>query len=83
MFEELQVTAKTTALEILYKKSEFMTNSKEAPHNRELDMGKIKRVNSFNYLGERIKERVRKMELAYQLTKNISRYYPTRLNYTT
>lgn len=77
--DELQMIAKTTGLQVSYEKTEFMTNIKGAPHHLELGEEKIKRVKSFKYLGERIqengsekdaiKDRARRMEMAYQLTK--------------
>lgn len=77
----LKEIAEMAGLQISYEKTEYMTNRKDAQRHITTKYGKIKRVNKFKYLGELIlpnaldKEailaRARKMELAFQLTKNI------------
>ena len=63
------------------KKTEFITNIKLAPKELDVGQGKIKQTKAFKYLGEWIdpnlsekaafESRIRKMEMAYNLTKAI------------
>uniref|UniRef100_A0A8D8ZXX3 Reverse transcriptase domain-containing protein n=1 Tax=Cacopsylla melanoneura TaxID=428564 RepID=A0A8D8ZXX3_9HEMI len=77
----LKTTAEKTGLLISFEKTEYMTNIKDAPHYLHTNHGEIKKVDKFKYLGEIIqknglekeanKARTRKMEFAYQSTKNM------------
>jgi len=77
----LKETAEKAGLQISYEKTEYMTNRKDASKHITTKYGKIKGVNKFKYLGELIQPnaldkgailtRARKMEVAFQLTKNI------------
>lgn len=77
----LEEVANKAGLRISVEKTKFMTNIKNAPESLATDIGQIKRVNKFKYLGEiiqengleklAVEERVHKMERAYGITRNI------------
>ena len=77
----LKEIAEQTGLQISFEKTEVMTNIKDAPAKLQTKYGQINRVEKFKYLGEIImqngldkealKERVRKLEIAYQTSRSI------------
>uniref|UniRef100_A0A8D9AQU5 Reverse transcriptase domain-containing protein n=1 Tax=Cacopsylla melanoneura TaxID=428564 RepID=A0A8D9AQU5_9HEMI len=77
----LKEMAERTGLQISFEKTEYLTSVKEAPKQMVTKYGKINRVSKFKYLGEIIEAnasdkegnllRVRKMETAFQLTRNM------------
>ncbi|KAL1451182.1 hypothetical protein WDU94_003467 [Cyamophila willieti] len=77
----LKEVAEKAGLEISFEKTEYITDVDQAPKQMKTKYGKINRVPRFNYLGEIIqpngldkeanKVRARKMETAFQLTRNI------------
>lgn len=52
------MVAKVIRIQILYEKTKFMTNFNEAPQNVELEEGKIKKMQMFEYLEVRLQEDV-------------------------
>lgn len=79
--ELLKEIAEQTGLQISFEKTEVMTNIKEAPPKLWTKYGEINRVDKFKYLGEVImkngldkealRERIRKLEIAYQTSRTI------------
>lgn len=77
----LQETATKAGLHISFEKTEYMTDWKETPKYMETKFGRIKKATKFKYLGEIVQPnaldkeanlaRARKMEAAFQLTKNL------------
>lgn len=76
----LKEIAEKSGLQISFEKTEYITNVNDAPKTMKTKYGKINRVTKFKYLGEIIEAnasdkegitaRTRKMETAFQLTKN-------------
>ncbi|KAI5714466.1 hypothetical protein M8J77_000221 [Diaphorina citri] len=77
----LKETAEKARLQISFEKTEYLTNVREAPNHMHTKYGQIKKVPKFKYLGEIIepnaldkegnKARMRKMETAFHLTKDV------------
>ncbi|KAI5734809.1 hypothetical protein M8J77_010675 [Diaphorina citri] len=77
----LKEIAEKTGLQISFEKTEYITDVEKAPKQIKTKYGQINRVAKFKYLGEIIqpngldkeanKVRARKMETAFQLTRNI------------
>lgn len=77
----LKEVSEKAGLKISFEKTKYMTNVKNSPRSMITKYGRINKVNIFKYLGEFIqtnaldktanRERTRKMELAFQLTRNI------------
>ncbi|XP_067130326.1 uncharacterized protein [Centruroides vittatus] len=73
--------AKKAGLQISTSKTEYMTNISGAPKSLKTEFGEINKVSKFKYLGEIIETnelskeanyaRTRKLEIAYQLSKDI------------
>ena len=74
-------TAEKAGLQISFEKTEYITNMKNALKQLRTDYGKINKVEKFKYLGKIVQfcraerepnqMRIRKLETALQLTRNL------------